>query len=219
MFQRESVVKGTKPGVLKWLLLFPFLLVLAGLLFFLPWANPNAPAWVQAVGSIAAILAAWQIPYQHERLRAQKQKEDLLASVSWLALRVKNSFDHMAGVIKKSDVDARNRWLFLASPLDWSIHRDAAREIPLTGFTYDEISWLLSLRAITEFGVLCAESLRTWDFEARPHLAKDFPYNDGIEFHRPQIEWVLKRLPLRAPAKSSTSSVAGAPGASADEDL
>jgi hypothetical protein len=189
--------------VLTYFLLYPVLLVLAGLMFLVPWSSSNTPAWVQAIGSIAAILAAWQIPYQHERLRAKQQKEDLLASVSWLALRVKNSFDHMADVINKSDVDARDRWVFLASPLDWAIHRDAAREFPLTGFTYDEISWLLSLRAITEFGVLCANSLRDWNFEARPNLDKDFPYNDGIEFHRPQIEWVLKQLPLRVSPKSS----------------
>lgn len=197
MLQRKRLIESTHAGMLKFIVLFPVLLLLAGWLYCLPWASPNAPAWVQAVGSIGAILAAWQIPYQHERLRVKRQKADLLASVSWLALRVKNSFDHMAGVINKSDVEARNRWLFLAAPLDWKIHRDAAREFPLSGFTHDEISWLLSLRSATEFGALCGEALSSWDFEARPDLEENFPYHDGIEFHRPQVDWVLKQLTHR----------------------
>jgi hypothetical protein len=160
----------------------------------LPWGSANAPAWVQAVGSIAAIIAAWLIPYQHEQMRVRKQKEDLLASVGWLAFRVKNSFDHMEDVIGRSEPGARDRWLFLSQPISWIIHRDAAREFPLAGFTSDEIAFLLSLRSITEFGVSCAETLKTWDFHSSPHLAHDFPYNEGIVFHRSQIDWVLRNL-------------------------
>lgn len=169
------------------------------LLLYVPWGSANTPAWVQAVGSIAAIIAAGLIPYQHEQVRTRKQKEDLLASVAWLALRVKNSFDHMADVIGRSESRARDNWLFLAQPNNWVIHRDAAREFPLTGFTRDEIALLLSLRSITEFGASCAETLRAWDFDDSPHLAHDFPHNEGIVFHRPQIDWVLRNLSRNAP--------------------
>jgi len=199
MLEREIVIRFTWASVVRVLCLSPAVVVPICLLLYLPWGSENAPAWVQAVGSIAAIIAAWLIPYQHEQMRARKQKEDLLTSVAWLALRVKNSFDHMADVIGRSESDARDRWLFLSQPNKWAIHRDAAREFRLTGFTSDEIAWLLSLRSITEFGVSCAKTLRTWDFDERPHLAHDFPHNDGIIFHRSEIDWVLLQLPLDVP--------------------
>ncbi|KZN16193.1 MULTISPECIES: hypothetical protein [Pseudomonas] len=199
MLEREIVIRFTWASVVRALCLSPAVVIPLCLLLYLPWGSANAPAWVQAVGSIAAIIAAWLIPYQHEQMRARKQKEDLLASVAWLAFRVKNSFDHMAGVIDRSEPDDRNRWLFLSQPNSWVIHRDAAREFPLTGFTSDEIALLLSLRSITEFGVSCAETLRTWDFDHSPHLAHDFPHNEGIVFHRPQIDWVLRQLSRDVP--------------------
>lgn len=194
MLEREIVLRFTLASVVRVLCLSPAVVILFWLLLYLPWGSANAPAWVQAVGSIAAIIAAWLIPYKHEQMRARKQKEDLLASVGWLALRVKNSFDSMANVIGRSESYARDRWLFTSQPKSWVIHRDAAREFPLMGFTSDEIALLLSLRAVTEFGVSCAETLRTWDFDDSPHLDRDFPHNKGIEFHRPQIEWVLSHL-------------------------
>src|SRR5471032_776952 len=94
MLEREIIIRFTGISVVKALFLSPIVVVPVCLLLYLPWDSPNAPAWVQAVGSIAAIIAAWLIPYQHEQMRIRKQKEDLIASVAWLALRVKNSFDH-----------------------------------------------------------------------------------------------------------------------------
>lgn len=203
MLGTEIVIRFRWVSVAKVLLFSPAVAVPICLLFYLPWESANAPAWVQAIGSIAAIIAAWLIPYQHEKMRVRKQKEDLLASVAWLALRVKNSFDHMVGVIQKSEPKARDRWLFLSQPSDWAIHRDAAREFPLVGFTRDEISWLLCIRSVTEFGLLCAEDLRTWDFDNRPDLTQDFPHNDGITFHGSQITWALGQLPLGAPRRDA----------------
>lgn len=196
MLKREIVISFKWLSIVKVLFFSPVVVISAWLIFFLPWSSPNAPAWVQAIGSVAAIIAAWLIPYQHEQIRLKKQKEDLLASVAWLALRVKNSFDHMTDVIHRSEPKARERWLIFSQPTDWAIHRDAAREFPLTGFTRDEISWLLALRSVTEFGLMCAESLSVWDFDENPNLADDFPHNDGIEYHLPQIEWVLREVPL-----------------------
>ena len=194
MLEKEIIIRFTWASVVRVLCLSPVVVIPICLLFYLPWGSVNAPAWVQAVGSITAIFAAWVIPYLHEQIRARKQKKDLLASVGWLALRVKNSFDHMASAIARSEAVDRDGWLFSSQPISWMVHRDAAREFSLTGFTSDEIALLLSLRSITEFGVVCAETLRTWDFDDSPHLDQDFPHNKGIVFHRPQINWVLSRL-------------------------
>lgn len=201
MLEREIVIRFTWASVVKVLFFSPVVVAPICLLLYLPWGSEKAPAWVQAVGSIAAIIAAWLIPYKHEQMRARKQKEDLRTSVAWLALRVKNSFDHMAGVIRKSEPEERDRWLFLSQPNSWVIHRDAAREFPLTAFTRDEIALLLALRSITEFGLMCAEALRSWDFDDSPHLAHAFPHNGGVVFHGSQIEWVVSNLSLDAPHK------------------
>jgi len=89
MLQREFFIKSSSPSGLKVLLFLPAMLLAASLLFYMPWSSPNAPAWVKAVGSIVAIFPAWLIPHQLERARLRKQKSELLASVGWLALRVK----------------------------------------------------------------------------------------------------------------------------------
>lgn len=196
MSRKVVVIRFTWAGVAKAFFLSPLVIIPFSLLVHLPWDSANAPAWVQAVGSVAAIIAAWWIPHQHEKSRVEKQKDELLASVGWLALRISNTFTHMASVIEKSTPEGRDGWSFVDGPLSWKIHRDAAREFPLTGFTHDEISWLLALRSITEFGVLCSETLKEWDFEKSPDLADSFPWNDGLVFHRPQIKWVLKQLSM-----------------------
>jgi len=100
----------------------------------------------------------------------------------------------MPSVIEDSDPEALARWLFLSAHLEWSIHRDAAREFPLIGFTHDEISWLLSLRSVTEFGLICSETLSAWELQAQPHLTENFPYNHAITFHHSKIKWLLKQF-------------------------
>lgn len=87
MLGTKIVIRLTWVSVAKVLFLSPAVALPIYLLFYLPWDSPNASAWVQAIGYIAAIIAAiiaaWLIPYQHEKMRVRKQKEDLLASVGW----------------------------------------------------------------------------------------------------------------------------------------
>lgn len=49
----------------KLLLVSPIAILLAFGLFQMPWGDASAPAWVQAIGTILAVLAAWYFPYRH----------------------------------------------------------------------------------------------------------------------------------------------------------
>lgn len=60
MFSKEFVIRFTLADIVKLLLLSPIAVLLFYGVISLPWGSANAPAWVQALGSIGAILvAAW----------------------------------------------------------------------------------------------------------------------------------------------------------------
>lgn len=166
-------------------------------LFQLPWGAASAPAWVQAVGSIAAIFAAWIIPFVHEQTRRKKVQNDVLDSAGWLAFRISNSLEHMASVIERTGLERNpsaviNRWRFLGQPSNWAIHHQAADELPMSAFTGADIGFLLAIRGTAAFGLECAEIVNCWDFEKNPDMVGDFPLHDRMSFHKSQISWVLE---------------------------
>lgn len=82
MLDRKTILRPItikfRPWVILLFVLCPPMWVLVGLATWaVPWDSPNAPAWVQAVGSIGAILiAVWVVQAQqraHERERKRKE--------------------------------------------------------------------------------------------------------------------------------------------------
>ncbi|MHB0842923.1 hypothetical protein ACYCGP_08785 [Stutzerimonas nitrititolerans] len=56
------------------LFLSPLMVLLIYSILLLPWSSPNAPAWVQAIGSISAILVAIAVP-AFQRRQDQKDQQ------------------------------------------------------------------------------------------------------------------------------------------------
>lgn len=75
MFDREFHIRFTLADVGKALCFSPVLLVLVYLVICLPWGSKDAPSWVQAVGSIGAILAAIWISNDQSRRERQERFE------------------------------------------------------------------------------------------------------------------------------------------------
>lgn len=182
--------------VRPWLWLVSPFAVLAGVwMVYLPWESNSAPAWVQAVGSVAAIFTAWMIPYLHEQRRLEREKNQIFDSAGWLALRLENSLQHMESVLDRAaEEDAQqlvNQWLFLGQEDEWVLHEKAASELPMSAFTGADISYLLAIRSTAVFGAKCARIICSWDFAASPDIRGDFPLYDRISFHKGQISWAL----------------------------
>lgn len=74
MLDKEFHIRFTLSDVGKALCFSPVVVVLLYLLICLPWGSNNAAAWVQAVGSVLAILVAIYISHQ-ERLRLEKERK------------------------------------------------------------------------------------------------------------------------------------------------
>lgn len=192
MFDREFQIRFTFADLVKLIFFSPLVVVPFIGVMFLPWDSQVAPSWVQAIGSILAIFAAWYIPFSHEQRRLERERVDIFETAGWLALRISNSLDHMAEVISKSNPEDVKRWKFLGQPGDWAVHLKATSELPLVAFRGEEIAYLLALRSTAQFGVECAEIVAGWNFKSFPDMKSNFPFNDRMTFHQSEIEWVMK---------------------------
>ncbi len=69
----EVTIRFRAGAILMWLLLSPAVVLPLLWLWTLPWDSPNAPSWVQAVGSVVAIAIAVWLPW-HERNRRHAEE-------------------------------------------------------------------------------------------------------------------------------------------------
>ncbi|SDF23447.1 hypothetical protein [Phytopseudomonas seleniipraecipitans] len=177
---------------------FPMMIILLFIAVFgatyAPWGADAAPAWVQAVGSVAAIIAAWLIPQLHDHHREKKNREDVIASIHWVAVMGKNNLQALIGVIERSEVGYLKFWKSTSSGADFKILLDAANAVPLTTFSGSDISYVINLRQALSFGDECAEVLRNWTDGEAPLLAGAFPKINNLTHHAHQIDWVLEQL-------------------------
>ncbi|WP_395503074.1 hypothetical protein [Ectopseudomonas mendocina] len=76
MLDKEFHIRFTLADVGKALCFSPILVVLVYVLICLPWESSNAAAWVQAIGSVLAIVVAVVVAlYSHEK-ELQRRRED-----------------------------------------------------------------------------------------------------------------------------------------------
>lgn len=75
MFDREYNIRFTLADIGKFLCFSPILVALVYILICLPWSSADAPAWVQAVGSVLAIAAAVLIS-QREAVSRRDERVD-----------------------------------------------------------------------------------------------------------------------------------------------
>lgn len=83
MLDRKTILRPItikfRPWVILLFVLCPPMWVLVGLaIWAVPWDSPNAPAWVQAVGSIGAILiAVWVVQAQQRARENERKRKEL----------------------------------------------------------------------------------------------------------------------------------------------
>jgi hypothetical protein len=77
MLDKEFHIRITVAGLLRFLLSPYFIVPAVVLVLVVPWSSESAPAWVQAIGSVAAVGVAIRIAGLQERrlAEASRQKE------------------------------------------------------------------------------------------------------------------------------------------------
>lgn len=113
MLDRKTILRPItikfRPWVILLFVLCPPMWVLVGLaIWAVPWDSPNAPAWVQAIGSIGAILiAVWVVnSEQRARERERKRKEAHYMFKAYLtADYISKALEVVLDVAKKQPVD------------------------------------------------------------------------------------------------------------------
>ena len=99
MIDKEFVIRFTLSDLGKGIIFSPILIILIASLMCLPWGNTNAPAWVQAIGSVLAIIVAVWVA----QLQASGQKRTIQAQniefAKKLSIILKQAFEgaHRAG--------------------------------------------------------------------------------------------------------------------------
>jgi hypothetical protein len=140
MLTREMIVKPVTMQFRPWvILLFVCCPPMWGLIFLLaygvPWDSPNTPAWVQAVGSVAAILVAVWIANAKDR-RDEKIANEKVRAFRELLL-------YLADDSQRQAVDLKTVLEVKGAAAEWSyICATHARQIELLmGVDATAIPW------------------------------------------------------------------------------
>ncbi|XXF10169.1 hypothetical protein J3Q00_07405 [Pseudomonas sp. D2-3] len=172
----------------------------------LPWGSTEAPAWVQAVGSVVAIFAAWLIPHYHEAARLRRIKNDMYDSAGWLAIRIGGDLGYISGSLDRARLEPNEEEVFKAwrdrgALTSSEIHNKAAAELPIEHFSGEDISILFAIRDAAGFAEECSRVLYEWDFKRHPLISEAFPLYDRLSYHLTQISWATRRTYGRPESK------------------
>lgn len=124
-------------------------------------AGETGAAWVQAIGSIAAIIAAWVIPYRHELAKETRQRHGVIESVGALGTRQAMLLQRLVLLMISPQVHANCDWE--KEMTEWKVHHDVVEAIPPEVMIGFDISYLIYLREGAKFGLSAVEQASKWD--------------------------------------------------------
>jgi hypothetical protein len=172
-------------------LLSPLAIIPAIALFYLPWNSPSAPAWVQAIGSVGAIIAAWFVPLQHRKRMEMEKHENQILLIGVLAERVKTALINARLIV--NDPTFFVTWETMNGPLTCTSLKDAVYSLRLDGLKPHEFAWLYTTRKVAAFSAFYADCL------AQEKYKGGSLHNIGVKeltVHLHHINWVLDELSL-----------------------
>ncbi|EPV8688732.1 TPA: hypothetical protein ACXI2A_001523 [Pseudomonas aeruginosa] len=126
--------------------------------------SEGAPAWIQAVGSIAAIMAAWFIPYRQELIRKKNQRIADLDTLNWISLRMRNQLQHMREVLDDPGLYFEF-WQECGAFESWGVHKSTVDTFQTGNLCGDDVVLLLNLREVAVGGLKLAERIQFEYFE------------------------------------------------------
>lgn len=106
--------------------------------------NQGLAAWVQAVFSVIAILAAAYFPVAHEKARERRQRKDVHDTLLFIARPLREHLQRM-----KTCLDEHSwapRWIMGDGPKELAIMGQSLKEIPASLMVGFELTLLASIR-------------------------------------------------------------------------
>lgn len=146
-------------------------------------AGEVGAAWVQAVGSVVAILAAWIIPHRHELAKEKRQKNAIITGIGALGTRQAILFRRLEHLMKCPHDHHECDWDDLEN--EWSVHKAVVEAFTPDAAMGFDVSFLIYLRQGANFGVMAAAQVREWDLKY--HDDSDRELIKKVAAHKEQI--------------------------------
>jgi len=112
--------------------------------------HPGLASWVQAIGSIGAIIAAGYFPIAHEKSRERRDRRNVLRTLVYLAEPLENYLEKLSRSLL--EVDYKKLWLVSDYSQRLHIVGAALGELPANMFVAFEVTLLTDLK----FAYKCA---------------------------------------------------------------
>ncbi len=107
-------------------------------------ANEAMPAWIQAIFSVVAIVAAGIFPALHERAKEQRQRSNIRVTLSYIAGPLKRHLEQMERALHDQTFIAR--WIYSGGPEQLGVLGQILNEMPVGSMVGFELSLLADLR-------------------------------------------------------------------------
>jgi len=164
MLKKEFHLRFTLADVGKLLAFSPVIVVIVYAIICLPWASEDAPGWVQAIGSIVAIIAAGCFPIWHSSLDHMRQQRSRLELMRVLAddsaqalFLLTNCF-----VMPEHEVAWMRQYLQNHRDRDWPHLLDGLAQVPVAEIPPQRASDLARIRDAVQFGASVAAMIPEW---------------------------------------------------------
>lgn len=133
--------------------------------------SSEVASWVQAVGSVAAIVAAAFIPIWHERVSSRKREEKLVGILRVLTLDAQQKLWLLSSTFMSVQAEVKQMQEYLNSQRqkEWGGLVSAVAQIPIAELPPLKVEGLGILRDAVSFGEYVAGLLPTWIEEGSSH--------------------------------------------------
>jgi hypothetical protein len=133
--------------------------------------HPGLASWVQALGSIGAIIAAGYFPIAHENAREKRDRRNVLLTLSYLADPLEKIMQQLSQALLETDY--QNRWLASDGSRQLNILGTALAEIPASMVVAFEVTLLTDLKFACECAIEADQYLKV----STPGAIRQIPGN------------------------------------------
>lgn len=171
MTDREFNIRFKLSDIGKFLCFSPVIVVLMYALICLPWGSEFAAGWVQAVGSVLALMGAIWLPIIHSK-HAEKQRLD--STLGKLRIVAEDCYEQMwqlSSLFFLPGRDAKSMSSYLSNGRDkvWLPIERAVAGISISDIPPEHIKAFSDLQLAVEQSVFVVSRLRAWIEEGSMH--------------------------------------------------
>lgn len=149
-------------------------------------------SWVQAFGSIGAIIAAGYFPIAHEKVREKRDRRNVLRSLTYLA----DPLERYMRMLRQAllEVNYQNRWLAGDESRQLGILGRSLNEIPASMVVAFEVALLTDLKFAYEYAAEIDRYLHEVKSAALWNLPDNLKYYEVCDNCISQVQAISKAL-------------------------